>query len=207
VARPRCLGATRARPLRRAPAPTATHARRPGARLRDPSRAARSKSAHPCGGRARTCCELLTFELSVQEVGVSRCRWRWRVAPRQGGRATVRAPSSVPLGSRRVSAIAAGDATPPPTGRDADQTAMPTVRKQPGAPTARLSDSRFALRFILERSPRRRRNGAVMRDILQRFASRFVYLSVASDEARAAAARAALEAACKPDTPDRRAAK
>jgi hypothetical protein len=46
-----------------------------------------------------------------------------------------------------------------------------------------------------------------MRDILQRFASRFVYLSGASDEARASAARAALEAACKPDTPDRRATK
>jgi hypothetical protein len=46
-----------------------------------------------------------------------------------------------------------------------------------------------------------------MPEILQLFASRFIYPALASDEARAAAARAALEAASKPATPDRYAGK
>jgi hypothetical protein len=46
-----------------------------------------------------------------------------------------------------------------------------------------------------------------MKELLQLLASRFVYPAIASDEARAAAARAALEAASKPATPDRYAGK
>ena len=88
------------------------------------------------------------------------------------------------------------------------------LREAGASSTQHLARSAFVVRSPLPSAflgrglqTTRIRSETFMPEILQLFASRFIYPALASDEARAAAARAALEAASKPATPDRYAGK
>jgi hypothetical protein len=103
----------RHRTLRGRPLVSTTHLAQLAASARTPPRAEAGRTATY---GARTCCSLLTCRFTAsQEVGASRRRGRARVAPRPRGTGAFAERASVPADSRRVSALAAGDAMSPPT--------------------------------------------------------------------------------------------
>ena len=138
LARPRCLGATHERRLRRAPALATSHACRTvlvtTTHLGSPSRRAEARPSRSTGTHPDRCAPRAPWRSpdvavrqaeseTIRAAGVSRRRRRSRVAPRQRGRTTLRTRSPVPVGSRRVSAVAVGVAIRPPPGRDASRPA------------------------------------------------------------------------------------